>query len=153
MTRPPPKPRPVPVRRYRYSKLRRRVAVRALDLAGGLTMRLWRLVRPVVRAGPPRRILVVQLDHLGDAVLSSPLCPRLKASYPGAAIDVLASPSNQAMPSTDAESSSPPRSTPAVIALLMRSAMQPSAMVERSTARKSEHVEAACSDRASASNC
>ena len=42
----------------------------------------------------PRRILIVQLDHLGDSVLTSPLIARLRAAYPEAAIDVLASPSN-----------------------------------------------------------
>ena len=36
-------------------------------------------------------MLVVQLDHLGDSVLSSPLFPGLKRRFPGAAIDVLAS--------------------------------------------------------------
>src|SRR6185312_12047918 len=45
----------------------------------------------------PRRILVVQLDHMGDAVLSSPMFPRLRAAFPGASIDVLASPSNRAV--------------------------------------------------------
>ena len=53
----------------------------------------------------PARILVVQLDHLGDAVLSTPLIAELRAAYPGAAIDVLASPSNhevfEADPSVD----------------------------------------------------
>jgi heptosyltransferase-2 len=42
----------------------------------------------------PRRILVVQLDHLGDAVLSAPLLAELRSAYPEAVIDVLASPSN-----------------------------------------------------------
>jgi ADP-heptose:LPS heptosyltransferase len=42
----------------------------------------------------PRTILVVQLDHLGDAVLSTPLIAELRAAYPEATIDVLASPSN-----------------------------------------------------------
>ena len=42
----------------------------------------------------PRKVLVVQLDHLGDAVLSTPLIAELRAAYPDAAIDVLASPSN-----------------------------------------------------------
>ena len=36
----------------------------------------------------------MQLDHLGDAVLSTPLIAELRAAYPEAAIDVLASPSN-----------------------------------------------------------
>ena len=38
--------------------------------------------------------MIVQLDHLGDAVLTSPLIARLAAAYPGATVDVLASPSN-----------------------------------------------------------
>ncbi|MEJ7636830.1 MAG: hypothetical protein WKF75_02275 [Singulisphaera sp.] len=36
----------MPVGRYRYSKWRWRVSVRALDAAGGLGMRLWRRFRP-----------------------------------------------------------------------------------------------------------
>src|SRR4051812_30450931 len=95
MTKSPAKPRPVPVGRYRYSKWRWRVSVRALDAAGGLGMRLWRLVRPARSVSAPRRILVVQLDHLGDAVLTSPLLALLRAAYPQAQIDVLASPSNR----------------------------------------------------------
>ena len=87
----------MPVRRYRYSKWRWRVLVRALDAAGSVAMRLWRLARPAPEVTAPRRILLVQLDHLGDAVLSSPLFPRLRAAYPGATIDVLASPSNRAV--------------------------------------------------------
>ncbi|WP_235905394.1 glycosyltransferase family 9 protein [Tautonia marina] len=90
-------PSPVPVRRYRYSKWRWRVLVGTLDAVGGLAMRLWRIVRPIPTWSEPRRILVVQLDHLGDSVLSSPLFPRLKAHSPDAAIDVLASPSNRAV--------------------------------------------------------
>ena len=39
--------------------------------------------------------MLVQLDHLGDAVLTSPLVERLHAGYPEARIDVLASPSNR----------------------------------------------------------
>ncbi len=34
---------------------------------------------------------------MGDAILSSPLPPRLKAAYPGSRLDVLASPSNRAI--------------------------------------------------------
>ena len=58
-------------------------------------MRAWRRVRPARRVAAPRRILVVQLDHLGDAVLTSPMLARLRAAYPEATIDVLASPSNR----------------------------------------------------------
>ena len=60
-----------------------------LDRHGGL---------PAIPAGPSRRRpaadLVVQLDHLGDAVLSTPLIAELRVAYPEATIDVLASPSN-----------------------------------------------------------
>jgi ADP-heptose:LPS heptosyltransferase len=91
----------VPVRRYRYSKWRWRVLVHALDAVGSLAMRLWRLVRPAPAPAPPRRILLVQLDHLGDSVLTSPMFPRLRAAYPEAIIDVLASPSNRAVFESD----------------------------------------------------
>ncbi len=94
MTRSPASPKPVRVGRYRYSKLRWRVLVHALDLLGTIGMAIFRLIHPARRMVDPRRILVVQLDHLGDAVLSTPLIAALKAAYPEAAIDVLASPSN-----------------------------------------------------------
>ena len=95
MTRSPAKPRPVSVGRYRYSKLRWRLLVHALDCGGHDRDG----DRPAIPAGRGRstaraRILVVQLDHLGDAVLSTPLIAELRAAYPEAAIDVLASPSN-----------------------------------------------------------
>ena len=96
MTRlPARKPRPVPVGRYRYSKWRWRILVHALDAVGSLAMRPWRFFRPLPGVEAPRRILLVQLDHLGDAVLTSPLLARLHAAYPAARIDVLASPSNR----------------------------------------------------------
>jgi heptosyltransferase-2 len=88
------RPRPVPLGRYRYSKRRWRILVRALDVLGALAMRPWRWLRPVSSLGAPKRILVVQLDHLGDAVLTSPMLAGLHAAYPEALIDVLASPSN-----------------------------------------------------------
>jgi heptosyltransferase-2 len=50
-------------------------------------------------------VLLVQLDHLGDAVLTTPLLARLRTAYPDARIDVLASASNhevfEADPSID----------------------------------------------------
>lgn len=57
----------------------------------------WRFFRPIQVVEHPRRILIVQLDHLGDAVLTSPILPRLRASYPDARVDVLASNSNRAV--------------------------------------------------------
>jgi ADP-heptose:LPS heptosyltransferase len=85
----------VPAGRYRYSKWRWRIAVRVLDTLGALLIGPWRRLRPARRVADPRRILLVQLDHLGDAVLTSPLLERLRAAYPEALIDVLASPSNR----------------------------------------------------------
>lgn len=80
--------------RYRYSKWRWRVLVRALDGLGSLAALAWRTIRPARRAVQPRRILIAQLDHMGDAVLSSPMLPRLKAAFPDAEIDVLGSTAN-----------------------------------------------------------
>ena len=87
--------KPVRVGRYRYTKWRWRIMVRVLDTLGGLATSAWKMIRPQPRFDTPRRILVVQLDHLGDAVLTSPLLSRLRAEYPGARLDVLASPSNR----------------------------------------------------------
>ncbi len=94
MTRSRAKPRPVPVGKYRYSKLRWRLLVHALDAVGTIAAGFVRRFRPAAPAAAPGRILVVQLDHLGDAVLSTPLLAELRAAYPAAVIDVLASPSN-----------------------------------------------------------
>jgi ADP-heptose:LPS heptosyltransferase len=89
-------PRPVPVRKYRYSKWRWRILVHLLDAVGTVLAALWRVARPVKPLEAPGKILVVQLDHLGDAVLSSPIFPRLRAAFPSARIEVLASASNRA---------------------------------------------------------
>ena len=104
MTRSPANPRPVATAgRYRYTKWRWRISVGILDALGGLLVALLRRVRPRRAVGPTRQILVVQLDHMGDAVLSSPIFPRLRALYPDAAIDVLASPSNREVFEADPE--------------------------------------------------
>jgi ADP-heptose:LPS heptosyltransferase len=84
----------VSVGKYRYSKLRWRLLVHALDAVGWALAAIVRRFRPSPPTGTPDRILVIQLDHLGDAVLSTPLLAELRAAYPAAAIDVLASPSN-----------------------------------------------------------
>ncbi|MGP0069081.1 MAG: glycosyltransferase family 9 protein [Isosphaeraceae bacterium] len=94
MTKSRAKPGPVQVGRYRYSKLRWRLLVRALDSVGAVATAIFRPFRPFRPVASPRRVLVVQLDHLGDAVLSTPLIAELRIAYPKAAIDVLASPSN-----------------------------------------------------------
>ena len=43
----------------------------------------------------PRRILLIQLDHLGDAILTTAMLPPLRRRYPRATIEVLASPWNR----------------------------------------------------------
>lgn len=47
--------------------------------------------------GKVRRILVVQLDHLGDAIITLGMLPALRARCPQAEIDVLAAPWNAAV--------------------------------------------------------
>jgi ADP-heptose:LPS heptosyltransferase len=103
MTKSLAEPKPVRVGRYRYSKLRWRLLVHALDFCGAILMVIVRAIRPAQRTESPRRILLVQLDHLGDAVLSTPLIAALRAAYPDAAIDVLASPSNHEVFEADPE--------------------------------------------------
>jgi heptosyltransferase-2 len=95
MTRSPIDLRPARPVRYRYSKLRWRLLARALDFVGTILMRIVRRARPLPAIDSPRQILVVQLDHLGDALLTTPLLARLRAAYPAATIDVLASESNR----------------------------------------------------------
>jgi heptosyltransferase-2 len=97
----PERPVPIPVRSYRYSKWRWRVLVRLIDAIGAALMVAWRLVRPKPIVSQPQRVLLVQLDHLGDAVLSSPLIEAIRARYPSARIDALASESNRALFAAD----------------------------------------------------
>jgi heptosyltransferase-2 len=87
--------KPVKTGRYRYTKWRWRIMVGAFDTVGSVLARGWRLVRPTPIHGHPKRILILQLDHMGDAILTSPLISRLREAYPHAEIDVLASPSNR----------------------------------------------------------
>ena len=98
-----PAPRPLAAGRYRYTKWRWRISVGLLDAVGAAMTAVWRLIRPARRVDSPRKILVVQLDHMGDAILSTPIFPRLRAAYPGATIDVLASPSNREVFEADPE--------------------------------------------------
>ncbi|HEU5116340.1 MAG TPA: glycosyltransferase family 9 protein, partial [Isosphaeraceae bacterium] len=73
------------------------MSVRALDLVGSVLAWVWRRFVPVRPMEAPTRILFVQLDHLGDAVLSSPIFSRLRRAYPEARIEVLASLSNRSV--------------------------------------------------------
>jgi heptosyltransferase-2 len=67
---------------------------RLLDAIGSALFRIIRrsgLARgkQAPRGAAPRRILVIQLDHLGDAVISLPMLSRLRERFPMAAIDAL----------------------------------------------------------------
>ncbi len=97
-----------PLGRYRYVRLRWRVLFAVVDFVGALAFgslrRLRALVarvasgrRPEVSEHPkdPRTILLVQLDHLGDAVISTVMLPLLRRRYPRASIEVLAGPWNR----------------------------------------------------------
>jgi len=80
--------------RYRYTKRRYRIMCRLLDLVGTPLGRLARALSPPPSWPQPRSILILQLDHLGDAVLTTPMLRALKERFPEAVIDVVASRSN-----------------------------------------------------------
>ncbi len=90
-----------PLGRYRYVRLRWRVLFAAIDLLGTLAMLALRPVHAILLRRPneprpePRNILVIQLDHLGDAVISAVLFRALRRQYPAASIEVLAAPWNR----------------------------------------------------------
>jgi lipopolysaccharide heptosyltransferase II len=108
-----------PLGRYRYVRLRWRLLFAAIDFVGGWLLRLARTFprsearascpchaentgkMPVLRTSPlpeeeeTRVILLVQLDHLGDAVLSTTLLPPLRRRYPRVSLEVLTSPWNE----------------------------------------------------------
>lgn len=90
-----------PLGRYRYVRLRWRVVFAAIDLLGTLAMSALRRVQAILGRSAnesslePRTILVIQLDHLGDAVISTVLFRTLRRHYPAASIEVLAAPWNR----------------------------------------------------------
>jgi ADP-heptose:LPS heptosyltransferase len=76
--------------RYRYRAMFWRYVFCGVDALGErLPKRLVTLGRKAV--WPPQRILVAQMDHMGDAVLSSDMPRLLKRAFPGAAVDLLCS--------------------------------------------------------------
>ncbi len=80
---------------YRYVKRRWRILFAVIDYLGGLLFRAGRLISRHPSApsmssdDTPNQILVLQLDHLGDAILSLPMLRMLRAQYPTACIDIL----------------------------------------------------------------
>lgn len=88
--------KPPPTGRYRYVRMRWRVLFAAIDCVGWavLTACRWLLsklrMRPEAPLVDPRSILLVQLDHLGDAVLTAAVLPALRRRFPLARLEVLA---------------------------------------------------------------
>lgn len=85
-----------PAGRYRYVRMRWRLLFAAVDALGWLCLKVWRgLAARFGAAAPhefsePRSILLVQLDHLGDAVLTAAVLPALRRRFPQARLEVLA---------------------------------------------------------------
>lgn len=74
---------PVPPRNHEYWLL----------LASALVSLVTNLVGWPRRLRPPRRILVVKVDHLGDAITATPALRALRDAHPEATIDLVLSPS------------------------------------------------------------
>ncbi len=90
-----------PLGGYRYVRMRWRVLFACIDAVGAAIALLARVLvyRPWRRPpeSEPERILVVQFDHLGDAVITTAIFEPLKQRYPLARIHVLAAPWNRAI--------------------------------------------------------
>lgn len=80
--------------RYRFTRRRWHWLLAAVDRLGWLLVQMVRRLRRIESAGAaadPQAILLIQLDHLGDAVLTTTMLPALRRRYPSARIDVLCS--------------------------------------------------------------
>jgi len=81
--------------------MRWRVLFACIDAVGGIVFAIARFLSLGFarrRAeSDPTRILVVQFDHFGDAVITTAIFGELKRRFPGARIDVLAAPWNRAV--------------------------------------------------------
>ncbi|MBX3411964.1 MAG: glycosyltransferase family 9 protein [Pirellulales bacterium] len=87
---------------YRYVRRRWHVLLRAIDTLGLIVMRLLgggnaRLGSRTAESSPPdpaqvRSMLLVQLDHLGDAVITTAMFAPLRRQFPHASIEVLCGP-------------------------------------------------------------
>lgn len=90
--------------RYRYVRAPWRVACASIDFFGSWLCAALRTVRRAAMPGRKRpdttnvqRILLVQLDHLGDAIITTAMLGPLRRAYPQAEIHVLASPRSAAV--------------------------------------------------------
>lgn len=86
---------------YRYVRKRWRLLFGCVDAVGSLVFALVRFLSWYSSSrnanGDPRRILLVQFDHLGDAVITTAMFGELKQRFPNACIDALAAPWNHAV--------------------------------------------------------
>jgi lipopolysaccharide heptosyltransferase II len=85
---------------YRFVRRRWTFLFRLVDAIGYALVRFWSRLRrrgPSSATAEPERVLLIQLDHLGDAVLTTALLPGLRRLYRRARIDVLAAPWNAAV--------------------------------------------------------
>lgn len=85
--------------RYRFVRARWRRLFAVVDALGVIWLRIWRAAAgaPAVKPLLPEtveRLLLIQLDHLGDAVMTTSMFASLRRRFPKAAIDVLAAPWN-----------------------------------------------------------
>ncbi len=83
--------------RYRYVRWRWRVLMTIIDTLGGWLVRLLgshRAPRPWSSESVDA-LLLIQLDHLGDAILTTSMLSALRQRWPQARIDVLAAPWNR----------------------------------------------------------
>lgn len=90
--------KPLPTGRYRYVRWRWRALFTIVDVIGEAVIKwmslAWRHL-PVHDTAPVRSILLVQLDHVGDALLTAAVLPDLCRRFPQARLEVLASPWNR----------------------------------------------------------
>lgn len=89
--------RRLPGGRYRFVRWRWKLLAPLVDCLGALLawcLRPFGAGRATAAGKPVERILLIQLDHLGDAVISTSVLPALQRGFPNAAIDVLAAPWN-----------------------------------------------------------
>ncbi len=87
--------RPLPRGHYRYVRRRWHVVCALIDMIGSLAFATARWLARRRRSwavddSQVQRILLIQLDHLGDAAITLQVLPALARRFPAASIDVLA---------------------------------------------------------------
>jgi heptosyltransferase-2 len=86
--------------RYRYTRRRWHVLFTIIDTVGAWLFALGRFLSGSREPKPlddVRSILLIQLDHLGDALLTTAMLPALRKRFPQARLEVLAAPWNKAV--------------------------------------------------------